>query len=536
MNSVKVNFLFLLSSISPFIPITQSITFTFPILTNPTWTETNPYQLECPQTHHTFNPETHRVESYVLALKPRFASELKVNGFLCKKIRKWTKCTETPWFTKSTQRGIEYIPVSASSCEAGLTKYMHGEEDSSDFPKESCNWASSNTENTEALTLTPHSVHLDPYSSKVVDPIFPGGLSEPRPSETIHKNILWIPIDMNPFHSCAATEKYIGVIYSNSDFPTTTPLADIASLHIDGHKDKPFKGSCKINYCGRSGIRFTDGEWVSLEYFRNQSINQEQFIRNLPSCASDTIIRIQSPQSDTDEDSELTINLLYRLKCQETISKIIEKSLISPYDISFLAQSYPGPGPVFLLDNGHVLQTYGNYIEISQTDRTSGEDGYLGINTLTKARVYNTIWRSDPSDKLMKHGPNGLISYNRTIHLQKGLVTRSFNSRMLLTTQHLSDIPHESLQILSNYTKAVGGSLIQVPTNATNLGDAIINTVENVFDRIGYIQSALYSISGLIIIYIIIKCILKLRLLLCSVKPKPKQTNSRSTDLEMDYF
>uniref|UniRef100_A0AAU7L089 Glycoprotein n=3 Tax=unclassified Sigmavirus TaxID=1802944 RepID=A0AAU7L089_9RHAB len=473
----------------------------FPKMHSPHWSPVDYTSIHCPQFDAGYDPSVHEILATVKVFRPPFQERITVKGFLCHKSRYSITCEEGFFGQTTETRHVDQMRVSSEECMDKVREYKSGNLDPTTFPKSECSWYSTNTVTNEHIDIVPHDVYLDPYTGNLIDPLFPGGVSHPSQRGTIHPNVAWMIDDLDPFIACKTFEVSNGNIYMPQKTSTREKLQDYAYLHVQGHKDKPFNNSCRLNYCNQDGLRFADGEWLKITINLEHESNQIWYEDEIPACGKDTTLNLNVGSNTAGEITEISLELLMRIKCHETIGKLLTHNPISPYDLSFLAQAYEGYGTAYKFDNGSIVHTFAQYAEVD-IDEMNTEDNLLG-RWADKSKVFLNEW-SQLNGTDISLGINGATKVGNKIFLPQLILERTENHYALMTGHQLHKVSHPLIRALANQTEG-GKFTIYSGRNSTNLITVVEHGVSSFWGS-WKTYIILFIMLGVIIVVLICCC------------------------------
>lgn len=423
----------------------KSESFYYPTTESMSWSPVAYNKLICPQMATEYTPGLHTILDYVRVSRPIYHDHKTLPGFLCRKLSLITRC-DTNWLMSSSVNNIiQGMKVTSSGCVEAVKDYDKGVQNLEDFKSPVCVWNKINDVATIVYKITPHNVKIDPYNNQFLDPLFAGGKTDSLISSTIHDDMIWLSRNQNKSEGCTDHEEDEGFIYiSNTKLPSQ-PGQPVVFLHVEGHKDKTMENACLYSYCGNQGILFSDGEWMSVEFLSKQTQDQEHPFVDLKPCLGEKTVGLSSPHLNQLLNYDITMEAMYRLKCEDVLSKLINNIPISPYDISFLTQSHSGPGIVFQLRDKVLMQAQGYYSKINVLTQNLGENV---IGTLSNGTKFvETRWFL--SKENISHGLNGLIKVNNTLIFPHEVFRRGHIHESLLNHQELIRVSHPTVMEFS---------------------------------------------------------------------------------------
>lgn len=509
-----------------------------PVLHGSSWQPANPMTLTCPTIAPTYDSSTDTTLMDVFLMKPNSEKLFKRSGFLCHSIKFIVECDEGLFGSIEVTKKIEKVPAETSRCLEAISKYKVGDLLSPGFPDQQCKWNDKLIISVISYQITEHSVILDPYTGNTLDPLFTGGISRPSKSETIHPDLRWFPLEDTSFRTCINFQSAKGLIYNKGNGTIRDPGETYAYLHIPGYKDLAFNGSCLLRYCETPGVRFQNGEWFAIKADLGKSVGQPALLTNLPNCSRDASIRLSSTTEDLAEESEINLNLMYTLKCQEGISKLISGEPVSPYDISFMVQAHPGLGNVFILGCQHLMVALGDYKAVNVIDR-EGKDQRIG--TLEDGEDY--YLPEFPANELCnrsQHHINGIMEVDGRIMYPPGLTVKAQVNNWLLRGLPLHPVPHPSTIIIQNITDLIDEDP-DLNYEITDLGHTIWWKVSNFWEGVKFkVYIVLLVLLVFFTAFLFLRfcprlCFRGCKWFLCGCCPRP-QNGIIESDLELGGY
>nr|AAA42916.1 glycoprotein G [Chandipura virus] len=397
-SSVTISVVLLISFITP---LYSYLSIAFPENTKLDWKPVTKNTRYCPMGGEWFLEPGLQEESF-LSSTPIGATPSKSDGFLCH-AAKWVTTCDFRWYgPKYITHSIHNIKPTRSDCDTALASYKSGTLVSLGFPPESCGYASVTDSEFLVIMITPHHVGVDDYRGHWVDPLFVGGECDQSYCDTIHNSSVWIPADQTKKNICGQsfTPLTVTVAYDKTKEIAAGGIVFKSKYHshMEGAR------TCRLSYCGRNGIKFPNGEWVSLMLkLRSKRNLYFPCLKMCPTGIRGEIYpSIRWAQVLT---SEIQRILDYSL-CQNTWDKVERKEPLSPLDLSYLASKSPGKGLAYTVINGTLSFAHTRYVRM-------WIDGPVLKEPKGKREspsgISSDIWTQWFKYGDMEIGPNGLL-------------------------------------------------------------------------------------------------------------------------------
>nr|AJF40141.1 glycoprotein G [Bovine ephemeral fever virus]AJF40143.1 glycoprotein G [Bovine ephemeral fever virus] len=309
------------------------------------------HEIKCPQRLNELSLQAHhnlaKDEHYNKICRPQLKDDDHLEGFICRK-QKWiTKCSETWYFSTSIEYQILEVIPEYSGCTDAVKKLDQGALIPPYYPPAGCFWNTEMNQEIEFYVLIQHKPFLNPYDNLIYDSRFltPCTINDSKTKGCPLKDITgtWIPdvrVKEISEHCNSKHWECITVKSFRSELNETDRLweaPDIGLVHVN-------KG-CLSTFCGRNGIIFEDGEWWSIE---NQTESDFQNFKIEKCKGKKPGFRMHT---DRTEFEELDIKAeLEHERCLNTISKILNKENINTLDMSYLAPTRPGRDYAYLFE------------------------------------------------------------------------------------------------------------------------------------------------------------------------------------------
>ncbi|ACU65443.1 glycoprotein [Drosophila obscura sigmavirus 10A] len=325
------------------------------------------HKLTCPNLSATsqINKYASMDTIYVNLGRPKPNFKVTVEGYLCTKIVLQTVCEAFLFSANEVNHIRKEAPIDKSECDSAIYRFIKGDVIDETFLPDYFSGYKRTVRQRIYIKVITHEVSYDPYLEKYVDSWFPGGATPYNYSTTIHDSTLWKMKGQKP--PCTDFETINGeytVLPDPKDLEH--PLRFIWALGI---KEKSYKNSCVVKFCGRPGILFEDGEWFSISTPESPT-NYDVFITNLPACNSSASIKTRTVEQEMDAEFSNEYQLNLRFWCMEVLQGLTSGSILPQYKLAFLTQNSPGLGNVYKILNGTLMVTVGHYkkVKLNQLD------------------------------------------------------------------------------------------------------------------------------------------------------------------------
>lgn len=347
------------------------------------WEKIEPSDLICPVYNNVelTLPDRGVMEELTVFVPSGYRDRL-IEGHICQKIRSTAKCHEH-WFSG---RDIVYetkqLVVSLEECTYEMAR------PSSAFkvtpPTPDCSYFSDLDVSKDLVSISKMDVHYDPYRNSYVSPVLVGGSCKDSPCRASFGRSLWIP-NQKADTTCSLERRTVWV-----------EKTDEGNLfHSALHPPKTGK-TCRMSFCGKSGLKFTDGEWFYLPDYVPAPEDSAP-------CKNSTV----SSYSATDEIDEVDYleDLVKASRCYDTISRIRATNSLSPWDLSIFTPDRPGISYGYRIRGGVLERALLQHV-ISASRALVGPQ--IGSDAGGNP-IYWSDWIPEGVANQTWHGPNGLI-------------------------------------------------------------------------------------------------------------------------------
>ncbi|AJG39206.1 glycoprotein [Wuhan Louse Fly Virus 9] len=419
-----------------------SFSILYPQFIGPSWSVANPSHIYCPRITTNYDASIHTKVADLLLLETSIDDHIETPGYLCHKTVYTVTCEENFVGAKTVTYHVIGAKVKKEECLEAIEEYKEGEQTLESFPAPVCHYMEKTDTSSTVITVSPHSVLLDPYTMLLIDPIFVTGRSKGNFSNTIHQDVVWVRSSVENIDVCKIGSVVSGFLFRNVQKEETRDPKNL-SIQLDTGRVYHLEGSCSLMYCGENGIRLPSGEWLNVQPVTT-SVRLQTFIELSP-CKSELLISIDHNHGARLEDIS-PLSAISHVQCLNTLSKLLEGSPVSQYDISFLVQTTEGPGVIYWLKEGTLLQSRGNYLEVTLNSKDFNS-GVIGSDKDGHIVIEQNRYRVDPSKELY-YLPNGFTITNNELITPPGLILTSTLHNLLLHPTQLVPIHHPIINTL----------------------------------------------------------------------------------------
>nr|WCD55365.1 MAG: glycoprotein [Adumi ohlsrhavirus] len=336
---------------------------------------------------------------------PNMGRSPSIAGSLCTAIELVTTCEKGFFGGTTITEFTNAVNVEEARCRITITSHYKGDFLSLEHPTPVCSWMRTSTNTKRVEIISSHPVHYDPYTNILHSSIFLGGKCLQAPCLTIFANKLWIPEDSK---SEFCSEKYLDlsylIAYNDSD-----NQVKVWSSDIDVYGPLP----CIMTFCGKPGLRFSNGNWVGLDKKNVPKLKWIlDYFNNVIECIPGTTINIiQAGDLTKNAVSSLTDELIV-LECEAVRGKILEGNPVSRAELQTFIPEYPGLYPVYHYSPGRF--TVGTSYYKWLYARPSLNYPYVEFYDIMNKTYHWTKWTTAGNSTIID-GPNGLYILNKTL-------------------------------------------------------------------------------------------------------------------------
>nr|WAK77215.1 MAG: glycoprotein [Rhabdoviridae sp.] len=405
--------------------------------------------LRCPPLHpvisgegipaHIESPVKHDIEGATIGGYSCYGSTFKV------------KCVVNFVGWRSFEHVIVDLKVTSQICREKIGVVESGGlPDSPIFPPPSCSWWSENWSTLDHVFVLRHPVAMDPYSSVLLDPLFPGGRCDNKECPLIHHGGLWLQTEALS-SSCADWSR----------IPVTIGLVG-DQVMIVPHVGPPMslQGSCMLRYCQRLGIRLSDGEFIRIEDFKGRS----RILPNPPICSDGVTIKALSETADEDRRELSSMEETDRLNCISRLSVALATNKISPELLGSLTPRHAGVDKAYRLRDGVLEYANVEYVPLSRPSNLT--DPFLIGYSPKGSRLEWNDWVVSSN---ISFGPNGIVRPpNSTVIIPNFERLKVEYDQVIQFYHDLREVPHPKIRYYSNHSDLQGFQFGNVASEGSN--------------------------------------------------------------------
>lgn len=514
-----------------------------PLQNDRDWKPANLSSIRCPDPAH-LGPDEHRTMETWIVARPKETIKTQISGVLCHKARWVTRCEYTWYFSKTVSRKIEPLPPKESDCKEAIKKKEEGLLESKGFPPAACYWASTNDEEYEQVEITDHPATYDPYIDGVLDSIFVGGRCKSRICETVHDSTLWI-------EGTRATRPAACTMHEEEQLELISGIKEAGgsktwmqhSVFVVG-TNYPFmdaKGSCKLKYCGKSGLLLSNGLWFHiLHTVRKEGEAVTGFWDMLPNCTPDREVGVLGEAYEI-EVLEATIeDIMWDLDCFRTVEDLQHHKRVSLLDLFRLSRLTPGIGPAYTIKGKTLFTKDVEYVKankIRDADPTPKcAAHFLKTNAGQRCVEYTEYDKNGPRKG---HVMNGIMIVDGKVRFPHDRFhLRNWHPDFIL--KHEISIVHHP--VIGNISSKIHDSIDEnlVKEKDANAGDVIGGWVKIASSKISWffkeIEKFVLAFVILIIFLLLISVLFKIRKRNKTDSKNEKRATERLKKIEESVF
>ncbi|AJG39160.1 glycoprotein [Wuhan Fly Virus 2] len=409
-----------------------------------------PEKVLCPVGH------LHRYPEAVNQFKVSYSrlagfSEKKVKGKLCHKFILTTTCDEDILWSKSITYTMQNAKIDPSECYSAVKKAGDVLDTVVEHPPPACSWAQTISMSSEFVQVKDHPVSYDPYSGNLVDAIFPEGKTFDTEHHTIYDSGYWVIGESLDPEKYTQFEHGFGVIYFPDDWNPRELLIENARFWSERFRERDFVGACRLKFRGEEGVRFRNGEWFSFSFVEERHKSYFVWWSNLSICRSaESRVKIADTYENEHHTVESLAALMFYDRCQSSLSKLRNNMALTPLDVSYLAQTYPGVGPAYIITNTGLKMFLSHYELIKKYSTYDGQS--IGKTSAEKNVIFgNWTVRSN-----ITHGPNGLILKGNQLIFpafseMRSQIETELTQEITLEEVHITEIVNGTHKIMTSF-------------------------------------------------------------------------------------
>ncbi|UGM46145.1 glycoprotein [Rhabdoviridae sp.] len=385
----------------------------------------------CPPHHFRPSGNAHRVK-----IKSPYRTHLSnatIAGAVCYTATFSVKCSVNFVGWRTLEYYIEPRQSDLTECKSWVGKLLNGEDiPPATFPAPNCVWWSENWSTESHTYVSRHAVLQDPYSETLADPLFPGGKCSSQTCPLIHKGGFWI--QTSGFSSlCSNWEEITGFLGTFGNVTVVSP--EVGPSRI-------LTGGCRMNYCGREGVRTSQGEFLSIE----ESPGYTLIHTVMKVCSPGQIVKTGSKRPFAAWLEYSVAEEEERLECLAHLSLSLATNKVSPELLGALAPYHSGPGLSYRVNDGILEVAKVTYVPIYEASKVN-DRSVVGYSTGGQPVLW-TDWvkwgnrTSGPGGTY--HSPRGRVIIP---HFEK---RRLEYDREIHAFSELKEVPHPHVKIYSN--------------------------------------------------------------------------------------
>ncbi|AZL49338.1 glycoprotein [Charleville virus] len=413
------------------------------------WTPANHTSLRCP-IRSAVHPVSGRVGTLPFLI-PLHPNDNNVAGYSCHKAEWTSECTETWYWTTDVKQYIRYIEPTFEECKAAWVKKRDGLNPNPYFEAPTCQWANTVRKSHQFTMINLKQVKIDPYNLDFVDPIFPGGRCSNQDScKTVQSGVIWHPQRKNPQQTEYAW-KNVQASYGKS-----RKESDVYLIWGGGIPTTKFNNSCKMNFKGKTGIRFSSGFWAGVEPSTWHDSAFKKVYEDLPNCSEGTTIKVPSAHEEIAEHEMEIDDLILSLKCYDIIRAFEETGKISFLDLGFFNPDTEGPAHIYRIKEGKLEAASVNYQACQIHPKP--HDPTRVICKDSKIKVLYDEW--------VPTGVSGILSGFNGVYKDRGVVKYAgynlWNNKLTeadIQQMELEAVPHPSVLVIEKFAPGMNITL-----------------------------------------------------------------------------
>ncbi|AJR28433.1 glycoprotein [Harlingen virus] len=408
-----------------------------------------------------------------------------VEGYLCSGLRYKVICSEGFFGQKTITKKIENIEPDSKQCIDDLSKFKNDDYLLPYFPSEDCNWMKETPTHKDFIVFQKHLVKYDPYNNGFYDPLLKKDYCDTQVCETEHDQTIWI------------TEKSIEneCIFNYPVKKHIFHTADFGKMIIDYELNQwtSVEDGCLINYCGREGIRLSNGMFFVGKFYKT--------LNYLQTCSAGTKVSYKPLTSKLEEIENEIILDQERLLCLDSIRQMTATRKLSFYSLSFLEPKSSSRHKVFRIHNNTLEYTETEWHPIMSFN--FDEPNKIGIDKNGKS-VYWNEWVPSGIPGLLS-GFNGVYKKeNETkVTIARLETIKEDYDREMMIDHELVEVEHPKIVHLKR--ENITGSRVEIVNKEhSDVGGWLSSVLSSFW---GKIMMTIISIISIIIIgLVLINC------------------------------
>lgn len=376
----------------------------FPVSDHIDWISLEPSQIICD------NPSYSQELSSGIKIKgvsPHLHKNYKLKGFLCEKMELITTCNKGFFGGTTIKRKENYPDITKHDCQVSLNEAENKISDYYEHPTPVCSWMKENDNARTITVIKDYDIIFDPYSNKLISPLFVGGYCVESPCKTIFTNKIWIS-DVNNPPDCISEYLNNIVIFLNNptnftDYKIWSPDTYVSDFH----------SICTMNYCNKNGFLFPNGEWIGIDKSDIPHITSlGEFLYNVPTCNKSARLFLKEENSMVHEAETTDLDALLRFECEKTRELLLLSQPINRVQLQSLSPRIPGVHPVYRLMNNTIQTGFSNYRWLYFN--YSSFFPYVSFYTYSGEEIKWSYWNQDKKLNILE-GPNGIVIKNKKL-------------------------------------------------------------------------------------------------------------------------
>jgi len=382
---------------------------TFPAQNNYTWVKITVKDLVCPSSYKIpVQPGWTSININVEVVDPIRMDATPEPGWICTHLKYSTECFTQFFGSKSLKYQIHHERIGVEECLQAVKDYQEGSFIPPSFPAQRCSWMKTSWNSKNYILVTPHNPALDRYTGSYVDHLFVGGRCAAKTCKLGDDSQIWI--GASPTSNCVRMIPIASVLHL-AGRSRTSPIIYLSLAH---YPPLSVKSVCKGSFCGKHGFITDEGV-----FFKS---SESQF-KSAPECDSSRQVKLPSAAAYTDS-SVITIKLGERRNwCQLSLLEARRSGKVTQALLARFNPVYPGAGPIYRVNEGHLERTYGRYLSVSEYSGMGNEIGEVEFGRIRndKMKIMWEDWVPSGDGKSLS-GPNGFYKLDGGAKIQYSLM------------------------------------------------------------------------------------------------------------------
>ncbi|AID53191.1 glycoprotein [Dolphin rhabdovirus] len=344
------------------------------------WTPDSIHNLTCPSYIKIYegHPKQMRYAVYTAPAD----KEMYRDGFICATTT-WSVTCDFRWYgSKYISHEVVVKRTTPDQCKFAIKEYQEGLPELPTMPAESCGWNNVLTESKDYVTVTPHSVRLDPYGMVYVDSEFKDGRCSEQVCQTPNHRGIWLPKTDKGDQCSQVSASMVTLSPNRPDGKWTS-----STILVSGTKELQLSKACKLSFCGKDGFRFANGEWFSFLGGLEKGI--EEIVKTLDRCPMDTIIHTHNSHSDLSRIEAIAYENALQVNCYQELRRASETKKVSNFLLSFFTPLHEGLGIAHRINKGQLETASAYYTRVKLADHPTLDN--LGMNSKGQTVSYKDL-------------------------------------------------------------------------------------------------------------------------------------------------